>query len=51
MTAVRLKAEDIRIFSDAASAFFQATTGSKASVRTPTCWPRTNWPCGTISRA
>ena len=34
MTAVRLKAEDIRIFSDAASAFFQATTGSKASVRT-----------------
>lgn len=34
MTASRLKAEDIKIFSDAATAFFQATTGSKASVRT-----------------
>lgn len=34
MSTSRLKAEDIRIFSDAAGAFFQATTGSKAAVRT-----------------
>jgi chemotaxis protein CheX len=32
--ASALKAEDIRVFSDAAAAFFQQTTGSKASVRT-----------------
>lgn len=29
-----LKAGDIKVFSDAASAFFQQTTGSKAAVRT-----------------
>jgi len=29
-----LKAADIKVFSDAASAFFQQTTGSKAAVRT-----------------
>ncbi|HVE52940.1 MAG TPA: chemotaxis protein CheX [Ramlibacter sp.] len=29
-----LRPEDIRIFSDAASAFFQQTTGSRAAVRT-----------------
>lgn len=34
MNGTRLKADDIKIFSDAAIAFFQATTGSKASVRT-----------------
>ena len=34
MSTTRLKAEDIRIFSDAATAFFQASTGNKASVRT-----------------
>lgn len=31
---VSLKAEDIRVFCEAASAFFQQTTGSKAAVRT-----------------
>jgi chemotaxis protein CheX len=30
----QLKAEDIRIFSDAATAFFEQSTGSRASVRT-----------------
>ena len=34
MTSSRLKAEDIRVFSDAASAFFLQTTRSKAAVRT-----------------
>lgn len=34
MTTGRLKVEDIKIFSDAAIAFFSQTTGSKAAVRT-----------------
>ena len=34
MTATGLKAEDIRVFSDAASAFFMQSTRSKAAVRT-----------------
>ncbi|MES2245164.1 MAG: chemotaxis protein CheX [Pseudomonadota bacterium] len=34
MTTSRLKVEDIKIFSDAAMAFFSQTTGHKAAVRT-----------------
>jgi chemotaxis protein CheX len=34
MTAARLKAEDIKIFSDAAGSFFEQTTRKRASVRT-----------------
>lgn len=34
MSTSRLKAEDIRIFSDAATAFFKSTTGAGATVRT-----------------
>lgn len=34
MTISRLKVEDIKIFSDAAIAFFSQTTGHKAAVRT-----------------
>ncbi len=34
MTASPLKAEDIKVFCDAAAAFFQQTTGSRAAVRT-----------------
>ena len=34
MSTARLKAEDIKVFSDAASAFFHSTTGSRAAVRT-----------------
>jgi chemotaxis protein CheX len=34
MSARMLQAEDIRVFSDAAAAFFQATTGAQAQVRT-----------------
>ena len=34
MSAARLKAQDIKIFSDAAGAFFEQTTRKRASVRT-----------------
>jgi chemotaxis protein CheX len=34
MMATQLKAEDIKVFSDAATAFFKASTGSQALVRT-----------------
>ncbi len=34
MSATRLKAEDIKVFSDAAGAFFEQSTRKKASVRT-----------------
>ncbi|NPC54437.1 chemotaxis protein CheX [Caenimonas soli] len=34
MSAARLKAEDIKIFSDAAGSFFEQTTRKRASVRT-----------------
>lgn len=34
MSTRMLQAEDIRVFSDAAAAFFQATTGAQAQVRT-----------------
>ena len=34
MSATRLKAEDIKIFSDAAGSFFEQTTKKRASVRT-----------------
>lgn len=34
MTASRLRVEDVRVFSDAAMAFFQTTTGVPAQIRT-----------------
>lgn len=34
MTTTRLRVEDIKIFSDAAMAFFSQTTGHKAAIRT-----------------
>ncbi len=42
---------DIRVFCDAAAAFFQQTTGAQAAVRTAYLMPEAEPPCGTTSRA